>query len=202
MLIKVGGIDPSLRATGLAKGVFDTDTGLWTVTEIKLVETEKRSGKTVRSSSDDLRCATELTTGIDPFLADCGVVCAEVPSGAQSARAAFGLGIAVGVLGFVNGAIGQFKGSLVQLNPQEVKKQAVGSKVASKEEMIEWAASKWPDLPWYTDPRSTIIVGGKKLQAKNEHVADACAIINAGILTDEFRSLVNVFRQAQNLRSA
>jgi hypothetical protein len=187
MLITVGGLDPSLRNFGLAKATYNTETDELAATNIRLQQTEKQSGKTVRSSSDDLRCAGVMSNAMHLWISDCAAVFAEVPSGAQSARAAFGLGIAVGVLGSV-GNVGTFRGRLIQVSPQQVKYDAVGSKVAAKEEMIEWAMEKWPKLPW-------LMRAGKPV-AKNEHMADALATIHSGVQTDEFKSIVQIVRMA------
>lgn len=185
MIIRLAGIDPSLRNTGLVKGHYNVETGELVIDKMKLVETEKQSGKQVRVNSDDLRCANEIVRGMHDFIADCHVVCAEIPSGGQSAAAAKGLGIATGILGSIAG-IGQFKGQLIQVMPQENKKAAIGSKNASKEEMIEWAYARWPEANWIRDR-------GKpdgRLLNKNEHLADACGAVNAAIQTDQFRNLV------------
>lgn len=185
----MGGLDPSLRNLGLAKAVYDTETDRLEMTGISLQQTEKQSGKTVRSSSDDLRCASLLVSSTHEWIADCAAVFAEVPSGAQSARAAFGLGIAVGVLGSV-GSVGPFRGKLIQVSPQQVKVYFVGSKNASKHEMIEQAMKLYPDLPWF--------MHRGKPQDKNEHMADAVAAIHAGVSTDEFKSIVQIVRATQN----
>lgn len=190
MLIKVAGLDPSLRNWGLAKGLFDLSTDRLTMTDIDLVETESEAGKTVRKSSDDLRCAATLTARLHDWIGDCSAVFGEVPSGSQSARGMFSNGICLGVMGGI-GNVGPYKGSLIQVTPSEVKKLATGSKVASKEEMIEWAMEMFPDLPWL------ITKSGKNKgqpTAKNEHMADACAAIHAGIHTPEFRNLAQVMR--------
>lgn len=196
MLIKVAGIDPSLRNWGLAKGHYDLSTGELSMLAIDLVETESEAGKTVRKSSDDLRCATALTKNLHAWLADCVAVFGEVPSGSQSARGMFSNGICLGILGGI-GEVGPYKGSLIQVSPQEVKVLATGSKVASKYDMIEWAMERFPNLPWL------ITKSGKSKgqpTAKNEHMADACAAINAGVHTPEFKNLVRLM-QAMNTQN-
>lgn len=180
-IIKVAGIDPSLNNTGLARGFFDTKTGVLDIDHISLIETESLSGKTVRKNSDDMRRAAEIVSGIHEFIADCHIVFAEIPTGSQSARGSFSNGICLGVLGSIGNVGTSFAGRLVQVTPTEVKLKSVGSKTAGKAEMIEWAHGLYPDLSWYWY--------AKKLQKKNEHMADAIAAINAGIKTDEFRNL-------------
>ncbi len=186
MIIRVAGIDPSLRNTGLCKGTFDTATNTLQVTRLKLVQTEKQSGKQVRVNSDDLRCGNEIIRAMHDWIADAHIVFAEIPSGGQSAAAAKGLGIATGILASIAG-IGQFKGQLIQVMPAEVKLAAIGSKNASKDEMIEWANGRWPEAEGWLRARGK--ADGPLVNA-NEHLADACGAINAGIQTDQFRNLV------------
>lgn len=190
MRLQIAGIDPSLRNFGFAKGFYDITERLFKVTGIDLQQTESESGKTVRKSSDDLRCAGLQHQATQKWISGSNVVFAEVPSGAQSARAAFGLGIAVGVLGGVGNIGGDFRGRLIQVTPLDVKRLAVGSKNASKHEMIEWAMDMWPELPWLTRKVKGEVVPIEK----NEHMADACAAINAGIVTDEFLTLVEAIK--------
>jgi Holliday junction resolvasome RuvABC endonuclease subunit len=185
MLLKIGGIDPSLRNTGFAKAEFNTHTGDWQVIKVGLVETEKQSGKSIRVNSDDLRCGSEIVRAMHDWIADCHVVVAEIPSGGQSAAAAKGLGLATGILSTI-GCVGVFKGSLIQVMPAEVKLAAIGAKNASKDEMIEWAQKRWPDVEWKMTKRGGVMVP----TLKNEHIADACGAIAAGIKTDQFRTLI------------
>lgn len=188
-LIRVCGIDPSLRAMGLAKGTLDLATGELEITELRLVETEKESGKAIRVNSDDLRRCSILTEALHAWLPGSHVAFAEIPSGAQSAAAAKALGMATAILAGV-GIVGDFKGRLIQVTASEVKKLATGSKVASKEEMIAAAFDSWPDAPWLTRK----IKGNIEPLAKNEHLADASWAINAGIQTDQFKSLIQLLR--------
>lgn len=185
MLIQVAGLDPSLRNWGLARGTFDTKNNVLALQDIRIQETESEKGKTVRASSDDLRCAGLLVTATHKWIADCGVVFAEVPSGSQSARGSFSNGICLGVMGSI-GPVGGYKGRLIQVTPSEVKKAATGYKTASKDDMIMWAMEAYPHLPWIITSR-----GANKGQPSptNEHMADAVAAIHAGVRTDQFLSL-------------
>ena len=47
-IIKIAGLDPSLRNTGLALGHYDLDTGEWGVERVAIVQTERLAGKVVR----------------------------------------------------------------------------------------------------------------------------------------------------------
>ena len=185
MLINVAGIDPALSNFGLAKGTFDTDTNLFTPTGVKLVTTEGRKGKQVRQNSDDLRRSQELCRGVQEWITGTHICFAEIPTGSQSARGSFSNGVSLGVLASIGSTPG-YKGRLIQVLPHEVKLAVTDSKHATKEEMIEWATTTYPHLNYI---RGTQGKFKGQVLACNEHIADALATIEAGILTDEFTNL-------------
>lgn len=177
--------------------------------QLRLASTTKAAdGKTVRVSSDRLRRAQELRTALtsECVLASAQFAFVEVPSGTQSAVAAFGLGISVGVLASCPVPI-------IEVSPMEVKAAVAGMKVkkgASKAEVIAWAEQRWPDAPWLR-ATSAGSSKGKKLAAgrllnDNEHLADALATVAAGIETPEFKRLIALHNHATsstpNQRSA
>jgi len=174
-VVRVVGFDPAFRRWGFAIAEIDTETLQVEIKDLILMKTENRSGKTVRKSSDELRRAVELRKAMQKYSADAQVVFSEIPGGAQSASAAKQLGIVLGILSALDKP-------LIQVTPIETKLAAVGSKVASKQEMIDWAVSSYPDAPWLM----------RKLKGEmvpvndNEHLADAVAVIHAGVLTDDF----------------
>jgi Holliday junction resolvasome RuvABC endonuclease subunit len=192
MKITIAGIDPALANFGLAKVEYDLETDTFSPIAIKLVQTEKRTGKTVRQNSDDIRRASELCSGMHDWIKDCHVVFAEIPTGSQSARGAFSNGTCLGILASIGKSTG-YSGRLIQVLPHEVKLAAVGSKHASKSEMIEWGYELYPELDWF--------MHRGKPQNKNEHMADALASIHAGLMTDEFANLaqsLNLIVKTQN----
>jgi Holliday junction resolvasome RuvABC endonuclease subunit len=190
--IRIMGVDPSLRNTGIAIGEFCTTRGELDIIALRLFETEGSKQKTVRKSSDDLARMTVLHTGVVTMMQEYGPAFAvgEVPTGAQSARASFSNGACCMLFAAVQDRI-----PLIQVNPTEVKFAAVGHKFAAKEELIEWATTKWPGAPW-------LRARGKSngaLVAANEHLADACAAIVAGINTQQFKqatAMLQQFKQA------
>lgn len=175
-IIYIVGIDPALRNTGLALARYDIEHGEWAIEEVSLIQTENQSGKTVRQSSDDYRCARETRMGINAFAkrGHASFACAEVPSGAQSARAAFSNGLCCGVLAGVDLP-------LIQVSPKEVK-VATGNASASKEQMIAWASGKWPNAGW----KLRKLKGEFVMTNDNEHMADACGAVAAGVVTSQF----------------
>lgn len=176
--LKVIGIDPSLRNMGFCKAVIDLETGEITVTDVILVETEanKKMAKVVRKNCDDLDRAQLLHDAIVKECKGHALAFVEVPVGSQSARAMASYGICIGVLAAC-------PIPMIQVTPSEVKLAATGSKFAAKQEMIDWAFAKFPDVKWLTTNR-----GGKKVPTlNNEHLADACAAIHAGVLTAQYQ---------------
>ena len=169
----VTGVDAAFANFGLCRARIHD--GLIQPSELQLISTEGQDKKVVRKSSDDLRRAKEL---INPFVSFCRsstIAFAEVPHGSQSARASWSLGIAVGVLAAC-------PVPMIQVSALEVKLATVGRKNASKDDMIQWATTLYPNLNW-------IRCRGRITNA-NEHLADAVATIHAGIKTNEYKGLL------------
>lgn len=173
--LTVLGIDAAFSNMGLARMSVESRGGhIIDVESLCLVCTEGQHKKEVRKSSDDLRRARELH---DALIRECGgtfLAMAEVPSGSQSSRASWSLGIAVGILAGCPVPV-------IQVSQLEVKLASVGKKTASKDEMIEWARSLYPHANWLTHRG--------KLTKSNEHLADAIATVHAGVRTETFKLL-------------
>lgn len=167
------GIDAAFSSMGLARMFVESRGGhIVDVQSLRLVCTEGQHKKEVRKSSDDLRRACELRAALIKESQGALIAMAEVPSGSQSSRASWSLGIAVGILAGC-------PIPLVQVSQLEVKLASVGKRTASKDEMIEWARSLYPHANWLTHRG--------KLTKSNEHLADAIATVHAGVRTDAFR---------------
>ena len=180
-IINILGIDAAFANTGIILASYNADTSEVTINDLRLVQTkaDKADKKVVRKNSDDLRRAGETLNALDMAIANHtpSIAFCEVPFGAQSARAAWSLGIAVGLIAHVASKV-----PLIQVTPKEVK-DVVNTKFPDKAQMIEWAVNKYPDVNW---PRR----GGKIVAGQAEHMADAIATIHAGIRTDDFRRSV------------
>jgi len=194
-VIRVAGIDPSLANWGMAKMLLNTDTLELELEQIRTITTEPRGkNKVVRQNSHDLQRASELFDGFQAWMKDCVIGFSEIPSGSQRARAALGFGVAIGVL-----ASSPVK--LIEVMPVETKLASVGTKTAEKHEIIAWAAARYPHVPWMTY-HNDVITKGKlmrragELHADNEHAADACAVVHAGIQTPQFRQLLALLKSA------
>jgi len=161
---------------------LNIETMTFDVIAFKLVETDKQTSKQVRQNSDDLRRSRQIYKAFQEFVADCSIVFAEIPSGAQSARAALAFGVSVGL-------VASCPKPVIQVQPFETKMATIGTKTASKEEMIIWASQAYPDAPWLRTAKGKIL-------NKNEHLADAIAIGHAGIVTDQFVQLLSMRKVA------
>lgn len=183
--IRVLGLDAAFANTGIVLAEYHIATNTVDVKELRVVQTtsDKSGKRVVRKNSDDLRRASEQLRALDKAIADHNPSFAfcEVPFGAQSARAAWALGISVGLIAHVETRV-----PLIQVTPKEVK-DVVGEKFPDKAQMIAWAVKTYPNANW---PRARS--GGllKVVAGKAEHMADACATIHAGIATPEFQRVV------------
>lgn len=183
--IKVVGMDPSTSNWGIAVAEVDIETLDFEVTNLILIETESEKKKGVRKDSDDLRRAREVYAGMLLGCTGAAMVFAEVPfmNPGGYAGANFNSGLVTGVLAAC-------PVQMIQVFPQEVKQLITGSRHAGKEEMIEWAVGKFPNAPWKLTKR-----GGKMVPtAKNEHLADACAAIYAGLQTEQFKQALSMYK--------
>lgn len=186
-MIRLVSIDAGFANMGFCRAeCIPQPTGgtLCDVKGIRLVSTEAAKTKSVRRSSDDFRRAQELAMAVWEETKDADIAFCEIPSGTQSARASWALGIALGVLTNV-------KCSVIQITPTQTKLAGHGTSTATKEEMIDWAARTYPTLSWIKGK------GKKKgqLSPRNEHIADAVAIMHAGIETSDFKALVDLSRK-------
>jgi Holliday junction resolvasome RuvABC endonuclease subunit len=178
--IKIIGIDPSLRNTGIAKGWLDLKTLEWEVEEVELVKTEKGKSKTVRKSSDDYDRTRILYEAIKAAEAGAEIAFVEMPIGSQSADAMKSYGACIALIASLDIPV-------IQVSPNQVKVHSTGDRNATKEEMIAWAHAKFPDINW--------LQRGGKLTLNNEHLADAVAAINAGMAEDDFKALITMLRK-------
>lgn len=186
--ILVAGLDPAFAAFGIARMWLDLETLELKLDRFRTVITEKLAGskKVIRQNSDDLRRSRELHEALHQELEGCTAVFGEIPSGAQHARSAFGFGVAMGVLASINIP-------LFEVMPLETKLGSIGSKKAEKPEIIAWAAERYPEAPWQRyeadtkNKKGALLNKAGSLHVENEHVADAIAIIHAGIRLPEFK---------------
>lgn len=174
-IVTVMGIDPSLRNTGIAIAEVNTETGnVVKIVDLILARTQP-GPKSQRKSSADFEAATVISTSIRNAVAEFrpSVVFAEIPSGTQSARASFALGITLGIMATM-------LPKPIEVTPQQTKLQSVGVRTATKGEMIEWAVAVYPEAQWQR-------TSGGRIMNANEHLADAIGVIYAGLVTPEWQ---------------
>jgi Holliday junction resolvasome RuvABC endonuclease subunit len=203
MNIEVGSLDPSLSHFGVARLLLNLDTLKFTVLRLNTIVTEaadKATKKVVRKNSTQLGRCKIIAKSYPPLVAGCKLVFAEVPTGAQSSSAMWAFGAVTMAVAFCPVPV-------IQVQPTETKMATVGTKTASKEEMIEWAAGAYPDAPFKRYEKDLIrrskktgaIITNKpkgQIHDEEEHVCDALAVAEAGILTDQFQQLLPLMRQA------
>ncbi len=79
--------------------------------------------------------------------------------------------------GMCIGLLASIQVPLIQVTPAEVKLAACKSKVATKQQMINWATTNYPGANWCKRK----LKGVEVLTDKNEHLADALGAIYAGV---------------------
>lgn len=188
--VRVAGLDGSKRNFGIAIIDIDVDTLEMEVVDLVLIKTEKDQTKQVRKSSDNLARAQEIAIGLDAKLDSVSSAFVEVPSGGKSYEAVLGFGIVIGLYA-------SLKVPVIEVSPSETKKAAVGTRTASKQEMIDWAVAKFPAAPW----RTRKLYGAIVPTNDNEHLADAVAIVHAGINTPAFKQTIAILK-ASSTKSA
>jgi Holliday junction resolvasome RuvABC endonuclease subunit len=186
--IIIAGIDGSLRNFGMTKMSFELETGRLDIADMKLIETLPGTVKSVRASSDNLLRAQTISQGVEDFLKDVTACFAEVPSGGQDYNAVLGFGIVIGIYAGI-------RQPLLEVSPSETKKATVGTRTASKQEMIEWAFETYPNAPWLLAAKNGPKTKKGEPTLKNEHLADAAAIVHAGILTPAFQQVRAILSQ-------
>lgn len=190
-MINVMGFDPSMRNWGIAYGTYASDTGI-IVSRVDVIQTTVDKSKQVRQNSKDVDTACQLFNFAFAAARSFDAVFVEVPVGSQSSRAQTSYGICVGVLGSLR-SLGV---PIYEVTPTEVKLLTVGTKTASKEEMIQWAYDKYPDINW---PKT---FGGNLVASKAEHMSDAIGAIHAGVHSKDFQRMIPFLtnsRKANNL---
>ena len=177
--MRVLSIDPSLRNTALVYS--ELNDGVVKVIDALTIETEKSKQKQVRASSDLIQRCDVLHRGVQEYIEkwDPEIIFVETPSGSQSASGMKNYGVSCYL-------IATLRPRAIEVTPTEVKKATVGTKTASKHEMIAWAFEKHPEAPWTLRNEFPL--------AKQEHMADAIAIIYAGMKTRAFDWLTSVTR--------
>lgn len=185
--IRIAGLDGSKTNFGIAIMELDIDTLELKVLNLHLVKTEKSKNKQVRASSDNLQRCQTISEAVFAQLHGCTAAFMEVPTGAQSAAAAMAFGMVIGIYSTIEPMLGV---PTIEVSPAETKLAAVGTRTASKDEMIDWAREKFPGAPWLMRKSKGALVPTND----NEHLADAVAIVHAGIRTPAFKTVIAMLK--------
>lgn len=175
MIIRVSGFDAAFANFGIAQAYYDTATQQLTPYRLQLVVTS--GGKTkagLRVSAVELARARHIYKQMRRNTLGMDICVAEVPSGSQSAKAGHQLGIVIGVLA-------THDIPLIQVTPTQVKLHSVGDRKATKDQMIDWAVSLYPDLNW------PIKSNGRIIKGQAEHLADAIGVLHAAMAMGKIR---------------
>lgn len=210
MKIKVVGIDPALSNFGIATAIVDLDDPEnYEISDLKLAQTKDgkivrfkktKEGKLVKVREmpkgdsvglDDLRRAQILSSAFMDAAKDADIVIAEIPIGSQSSRAMASYGVSIGVLS-------SCPVPLIGVSPSEAKLAGCNDTTATKHEMIEAATKLFPDAPWLRGKCKK--EGEHPIIGDNEHLADACFIIRAGLRTETFAEYAEQLKNGQPLR--
>jgi hypothetical protein len=172
-------IDPAFRNLGWVKACI-RDNRIQ-ILNSGLFQTEAGESKKKRKSSDDLHAAMKIANMIRVITHGADIVISEIPSGTQSARASWTLGVTLGVLTNITKP-------LIEITPTMTKAAIAESKFATKQEMIEAAYKLHPELNWKFRKSK----GKMVLINSNEHMADAVGVLYAGLGMKETKELLNV----------
>jgi Holliday junction resolvasome RuvABC endonuclease subunit len=187
------GLDPSLTHTGWAVSEIDVvNRRINKVLDWGTVVTAPTKTKSVRRNSDDLFRARTIRTTVVEVIDRYGIKigASEVPSGAQSARAALSFGISVGLLAAL-------PIPLIEVMPSETKLATHGTKTADKEDIVRWVLANTQGSPieWPTGKKANdwgIEHNGGYIVLGVEHQADAVAVTEAAIKSEQFRQIAGM----------
>lgn len=181
----VMGLDGSLANFGIAVGIVCPKGEVLGIERLVISKTTKAKSKKTRRADDDFARFEQHWHMVKGIANEFNVktMYAEIPSGAQDARASFAFG---GVTAMLAGLSLDYK--MTTVTPAEVKIAATGDKHADKEDMISAMYGLFPTAPWLTSKKPNAMAvttsSGLYLTNANEHLADATGVILAGIKKD------------------
>jgi Holliday junction resolvasome RuvABC endonuclease subunit len=179
--ISVMGLDGSLANFGIAVATVNLHTK--TIIEVKdlILSKTTKNPKLKRADDDFARFRQHWLVIKKTALANnVNIMFGEIPSGAQDARASFAFG---GITATLAGLSIDY--DVTTVTPTEVKVAATGFKHADKEDVIQAMYRLYSSAPWITGKKPNgmgiTTASGLYLTNANEHLADATAVIVAGL---------------------
>lgn len=181
-MVKVLGIDCSLNNLGLCVCEVDENLNL-KVLKTQLIKNDQVYPKKMLQSFQDFDKSKKFAKALREVIGENKIqICVgEIPCGSQSSRACTSAGVVVGLLGSVASFC-----SICGVTPVQAKKASVGSKTASKEDIIVWAQQTHPEVQF----RTRTLHGQQVVMKDSEHEADSIAIVTAALDTEEFQTLM------------
>lgn len=178
--IRFVSFDPSLRNTGVCYGTIDAENNI-NVKNTVLLSTESEKNKRVRVSTDTINRSREIYKFLQQTIEEWkpNITFVETPSGSQNASSMKSYGVVCALISTVTPIP-------IEVTPIEVKQAFIGSKTATKQQIIDKAVNLYPDAGW--------LKKGGRILKKNEHCADAVAIVFAGVKTVQFKQIVNFLK--------
>jgi len=169
------GIDVGFRGTGLAVLDIQTDRLLETFS-IRPKDNSRK--EKIRKSANDVFRIRQIVEGMKIVLDTWNVRAAfiEFPSGSKSARAAWTMGLAGGV---IIGVLDLRDIVCEYFSPYDVKMATVGARDASKEAVEKAVRRRWRDFD-----------GWPKFKADREHACDAAGILACAERTSDIYRLL------------
>ena len=182
--IKILCIDPSMRNTALVLFEVCPDTLEAVAVFSTTISTEKSKSKQIRASSDLIQRCRNLHELAQHYLKiyQPDLIFAETPAGSQNANGMKAYALSCYLLATLTP-------EPIEVTPIEVKKATVGTKTASKAEMIAWAFEKHPEVNWKLDK------AGIPQISTEEHKADAVAVLYAGMKTSDFSRALSMWKK-------
>lgn len=168
LMIKVLGLDPSLRNWGLAACLYRE--GKLEVVETRITKTKNTKG--IKQNASDIIAANTLYNELIAPIKWADVICIEVPHGSQSSRAMVSYGVCVALIGVIQ----TINPNIIQVSANDVKAIVRTDKdhKPTKQEIIDWVKDKHPEANLPTT-----------LSA--EHICDAIVAVYAAMNTKEFK---------------
>lgn len=175
--LKVLGFDPSLNNWGYCLGKvtynFDSKDIYFKVSDVGVFT--KKEDKTIKYVNEkDFFRAKEIFSKTIYLLDDIDIIVAEIPVGSQSARAMASYGICLGLLSTL--PVMSPNSYFFFINPKDLKKKSVGHITATKQEIISWVSTNYPEVNF---PKKTIKNVSSIIASKSEHMADAVCAVHA-----------------------
>lgn len=185
MKIRIVGIDISLRNLGASLCEYDIETNKLTVLGTNTMSPKQEKSKQVRQNSKDIRFAFQHAQALRKVAAKADLICIEVPTGSQTARAAASYGVCIGVIG----SLKEYSDvPIIEVTPDAVKKLVTGTSAATKQQVIDWVLKKNPETKFS-------MYQGEINVTKAEHQADSIAAIYAAMDSETFKTMVILKRK-------